>query len=182
MEQSFKYDKRGTLYNGFEPNIAFRIATFKGILNGLYKAFDSTLLYDSFIEIGRSASKDFASQFDSIYESDIAMKRVGKSWHEIPLSEKLSAWADYDSATGWGILTCKIKDIDIDVKITHLNGLYLGEEGKLFGAFMAGYCKTVISGIANSQTGGKYHDCDNASIKKVELINDETILFSFELK
>ena len=31
LEQNFRYDNRGTLFNGDQPNIAFRIQTFKGI-------------------------------------------------------------------------------------------------------------------------------------------------------
>lgn len=60
LEQNFKYDNRGTLYNGSEPNIAFRVTTFKAMLARMSQTIDNVDASLLLNDIGREASADFA--------------------------------------------------------------------------------------------------------------------------
>jgi hypothetical protein len=71
LDISFRYDKRGTLYNGSEPNIAFRITTFKAMLDGLAHGLGKDTLRDVLIKVGEKAASDFASKVDTIYDKNV---------------------------------------------------------------------------------------------------------------
>lgn len=161
MGQSFKYDKRGTLYNGGEPNIAFRIATFKGILQQLTTDLGDAKVYNSFISAGREASKDFSCCLENIYNTDISTL---KRWEDLPITEKLNHWADYDSATGWGIITCNVSKANVNVVINHLQGLFDGPGGIIFCHFLAGYCETIVGHIVGQHRTGKYQDISGCEL------------------
>lgn len=174
VEEGFNYDNRGTLWNGGEPNIAFRIETFKGILTGLNSTLDTGDLSNAMKKAGKDAASDFAKNFASIHESDIRSKKGGSPWDELRLSQKLHEWAEYDSSTGWGILAVSINNNEIEVKIIHLNGLYQDEGGRLYGYFIAGYCETVVSQLVEGQSSGKFAGCDSVSISSGPVFDGET--------
>lgn len=176
-EQNFRYDKKGTLYNGEEPNISFRIATFKGILEGIGSAIEKAKLDELLRDTGRSAGVDFAESLSQIYDNDVASKKLQRLWENLNLAEKLAQWAEYDSSTGWGLLNCELneKQKTISVVIDHFKGLFDGDGGEFFGQFLGGYAETIISRIVES-TDGKFKD-----YTKVKLIKASKDGMSFEL-
>lgn len=174
VEEGFNYDSRGTLWNGGEPNIAFRITTFKGILAGLNSNLKAENLSSAMTEAGKAAAEDFATSFDSIYDADIRSKKGGASWSDLRLHQKLHEWAEYDSSTGWGILSVTVEGDEIKVEIIHLNGLYEGEGGQIFGHFIAGYCETVVANIIRSQNSGKFSNFTTATISRGPVFEGET--------
>lgn len=182
LEQSFNYDKRGTLYNGREPNIAFRIATFKGMLEGIADVVGVDQLEEALTETGRRAAVDFSKSISAIYSGDVASKRVGYSWSELSLEAKLDAWAEYDSATGWGILTCDSSGESVRVVINHLKGLFEGPGGLMFGHFLAGYAETVISQIVCEHRVGKYCDCGGVQLTSTTQLDRYSVELSYSLK
>jgi len=184
--QSFRYDNRGTLYNGQEPNIAFRVETFKRILEGIGGVTESALLTDALIDTGRKAGEDFAENLKSIYASELAQQKGNVAWDDLPLERKLNQWAEYDSSTGWGMLSCKLmKDLKVKVSITHLQGLFKGPGGLMFGNILGGYCETVISRIV-TEHGGKFTDCTqvkfNADAANSDLGERYTLELIFDIK
>lgn len=181
LEQNFKYDNRGTLYNGSEPNIAFRIATFKGMLNGISSAMGVDELANVLIGIGRKASLDFADRLAQIYNSDIAMRKSSTTWDELTFSQKLNQWAEYDSSTGWGILACEIKNDQVKVVVNHLQGLVEGEDGLLFSNFLAGYSETIIGKIISMHDGGKYDEHTSATLLNALQSDRYTVVLEYKL-
>lgn len=182
LEQNFKYDNRGTLYNGREPNIAFRIATFKGILEGISGAIGANRLADVLTNTGRLASNDFARSLNEIYDGDVASRKSTSSWNDLSLNEKLSQWAEYDSATGWGILACSVRGDSVKVVINHLQNLFDGNGGLMFGYFLGGYAETIISFIVNNHVGGKFSDYCKAELVNTNQSDKYTLELEFILK
>lgn len=174
VESGFDYDSRGTLWNGGEPNIAFRITTFKGILAGLNSTLETADLSNAMMEAGRDAASNFAQNFGSIYESDIRSKKGGSQWSNLRLSQKLHEWAEYDSSTGWGILAVRTDQDEITIEVVHLNGLYEGEGGQLYGHFISGYCETVVSQLVDGHTSGQFANCNDVVISKGPVFEGET--------
>lgn len=182
LEQSFRYDKRGTLFNGSEPNIAFRIITFLRILDGVASKVGASELRPILEDAGRNASGDFANQFGSIYDNNIAPQPGKQRWDKLTLQGKVFEWTEYDSATGWGVLTSKIRDERIAVTVNHLNGLFQGEGGSQFAHFLAGYCETVLATIVAQHQKGRYSDYDGADFAKVDLAAENTVILHYVLK
>jgi len=182
LEQSFKYDNRGTLYNGREPNIAFRIATFKGILEGICGAIGASKLAEALTNTGRLAGNDFARSLKDIYDGDVASRKAKSSWGELSLNEKLSQWAEYDSATGWGILASSVRGDSVKVVVNHLQDLFDGNGGLMFGYFLGGYSETIISFIVNNHTGGKFNDYSKAELIDTNQSDKYTLELEFILK
>ena len=180
LEQNYRYDRRGTLYNGSQPNIAFRIETFKNILaciqNGIQEDISNILA-----NAGKKAGKDFANNLERIYNEDVARKRAKKPWSQLTLAEKLEQWADYDSATGWGILSVKLTDKTVDVFVTHYKELLSGEGGALFAHFLGGYCEAVIGFLVNSHSHGRYQEYDSAFIDQHNRKGAYTVEFKYYL-
>lgn len=175
IENGFQYDNRGTLYNSREPNIAFRIATFRGFLSGVAGKIGHEDLKEVLRETGRSAANDFAKHLPEIYNLDVAHAQKNKKWDDLTFHEKISKWADYDSATGWGILTGKTKDASVNISVTHLEGLLAGASGELFGNFLAGYCEVVISSIVKGHVDGKFAERSSAELINVDTKSDRTL-------
>ena len=175
VESGFHYDSRGTLWNGDEPNIAFRIATFKGILEGLNSSLTTTDLNQPMTTAGKKAALDFGKNFPSIYELDIRSKKGGSPWEELRLGQKLHEWAEYDSSTGWGILTTDLNNDKILVEIVHFNKLYEGEGGQIYGHFITGYCETVVTQIIKKHDSGKFRNYENVSISKGPIFDGGTV-------
>lgn len=175
VEEGFSYDSRGTLWNGGEPNIAFRIKTFKGVLAGLNGALKKADLSKAMTAAGKEAAEDFATSFGAIYESDIRSKKGGSPWSELPINQKLEKWAEYDSSTGWGILSASADGDEITVEVVHLNGLYEGEGGQIFGHFIAGYCKTVVSALIASHESGAFSNVDTVAISSGPMFEGGTV-------
>lgn len=181
LEQSFRYDNRGTLYNGKEPNIAFRIATFKGMLESISGVIGADELSRVLTNTGRLAGTDFARSLKDIYNSDIASKKAKLDWDELSLSEKLDQWAEYDSSTGWGILACKVHNDSVKVVINHLQGLFDGNGGLMFGYFLAGYSETIITYIIDTHKGGKFNEYSKAALIKANQSDKYTLELSYQL-
>ena len=181
LEQSFRYDKRGTLYNGNQPNIAFRIKTFKSILEGLSGAVGQAQLEAGLRETGAAASADFAEQLPSIYNQDVTKRGGGRRWDDLSFNEKVHSWADYDSSTGWGIVTGDPKGSRVLVTITHLRNLFKGTGGTLFSQFLAGYCETVIAHIAAGHEAGRYQDFSRAEVLELKRISEKTMTIEIGL-
>lgn len=182
LEQSFRYDNRGTLYNGGEPNIAFRIATFKGILEGMSGIIGVDKLAETLANTGRVASNDFARSLKDIYNSDVATRKAKTTWEELSLNEKLDQWAEYDSSTGWGILACNVNGDNVKVVINHLQELFYGNGGLMFGHFLAGYAETIISLVVNSHSGGKFNEYSKAVLIKTNQSDKYTLELEYQLK
>jgi len=183
LEQNYKYDSRGTLFNGAEANIAFRVVTFQKILESISEGINENKASELLRAAGNKASEDFSKNFDSIYQQDVVAKRGGKSWDDLTLSEKLSQWAEYDSATGWGMLTTRLnkKTSELSLVVTHLYGLYQGSGGKLFGWFLAGYIETIVGSIVDSHVGGKFHEYSKAEFNSINE-RDEAYILELEFK
>lgn len=184
LEQNYKYDNRGTLFNGKEANIAFRVVTFQKIFESISDGIDANKASALLKCAGNKASEDFSKEFVSIYEKDVLSKRGGKKWDDLTLSEKLNQWAEYDSATGWGMLTTKLSnDGKLSVVVTHLYGLYQGDGGSLFAWFLAGYIETIVSRIVDSHTGGRFHEYSKAEFSSMVDRDDAYVVnLEFSLK
>lgn len=181
LEQSFRYDNRGTLFNGSEPNIAFRITTFKGIIGGLSRALGSEKSLETMTATGRIASQDFGRKFPEIYNRSIAVKTARPSWEELTFSGKLNAWADYDSATGWGIVACEVGTDFVNIVITHRHRLFENTDGLTFCYFLAGYCESIVSVIVDNHKSGRYAEHQAATIAKIERGGNYTLRISITL-
>lgn len=182
VEQGFRYDKRGTLYNGSQPNIAFRVATFKGILLGLTSFVEEAKLQNALFKSGASAAKDFAAKLPKIYDADIQTRRGGSRWENLSMDEKLSEWMDYDSATGWGILTAqRPTNALVNISVNHQRDLLEGAGGLLFAHFLAGYCQTVLASIVLDHSIGHFRDINKAELKSLTPQDSSTTVFSFAL-
>lgn len=182
LEQSFKYDNRGTLYNGNEPNIAFRIVTFKAMLEGLSNIIGADKLATTLTNTGRLASNDFAMSLKDIYDSDVASRKAKLSWDELSLNDKLDQWAEYDSSTGWGILACNVHGNTVKVVVNHLQDLFIGNGGLMFGYFLAGYAETIISCIVNNHSGGRFNEYSKAILIRINQSDKYTLELEYQIK
>jgi hypothetical protein len=180
IEQAFHYDKRGTLYNGDEPMIALRVATFRGVLDGMAEDLGMEEVREALVKTGRLASVNFAAFLPSIYERDVRGLKGGESWNDLSFHKKLFEWCDYDSAGGWGIFECDAQDTGIRVFISHRRGLIEGRAGALFASFLAGYCETVLTQIMATHRRGKFADFSKAVLKAVKVQNVESVELSYE--
>lgn len=155
-QQAFTYDNRGTLLNYGEPNIAFRIATFKGMLGGIvdFGVTEKTLI-EALTKSGQTAAVDFAEKLPTIYETDVRAVAAREPWAGLSFQRKLNEWAEYDSSTGWGIVTIKHRaDNDsVEVSFTHFEGLFSDPYAEFFPSFLQGYCQTVLAEILSQHNG-----------------------------
>lgn len=181
-EQGFKYDKRGTLYNGHEPNISFRIVTFKGILEGVSSLIPKREVEAALVDTGRLASVDFAENLPTIYNADVRGSSSGSSWDRLSFDEKVHQWTDYDSATGWGVMTARLNDDSAVVSVAHLRRLFTGEGGTLFGFFLAGYAETVMSKLISKHKKGKYSDYSRVKLVSVNTKGDNMVEFTMNFE
>ncbi|GAB4153192.1 MAG: hypothetical protein Tsb0016_25690 [Sphingomonadales bacterium] len=159
LQQAFSYDNRGTLLNHEQPNIAFRIATFKGMLAGMVEAgVEAQTLKSALRDAGRKAAKDFAAALPSIYAQDIRTRALGgkNEWDQLDFQQKLDEWCSYDSATGWGIMSAKYDRPNESVKIdfNHMQGLFSDPDAAYFPYFLHGYCETVLSALVGDHHAG----------------------------
>lgn len=144
-EDGFRYDNRGTLFHGTQPAIAFRIVTFRGMLEGIAAGLDPTATRHALFRTGTTASADFAEQLPTLYNENVHRLKGGRPWEELSFSEKLFKWTDYDSATGWGIIAARVEDNRVTITVTHFYDLF--GQPSYFSWFLAGYCNTVIDRI-----------------------------------
>jgi hypothetical protein len=187
LEEAFRYDKRGTLYNGSEPNIAFRIGTFKAMLKGLAEKLPPPQLQRELGEVGRKTALDFSAKLEEIYNGTphIGAPLGAPRWTDLSCEAKIDAWTEYDSATGWGIVTAVApRGTDkVTVSITHLKGLFEGPEGINFAYFLAGYCETVLTKILEAHNGGpapgRFRSFDRALLTDTVSKSPETVEFSY---
>lgn len=173
-EDSFRYDNRGTLFHGTQPAIAFRVITFRSMLEGLEVANPSAFR-DALFEAGLDAAKDFAQHLPELYDLNVHRLRGGYRWMDLSFPEKLQKWTDYDSATGWGIIAAHIDGKNISITVTHYNGLF--DPPPLFASFLAGYCKTVIQTVLSAEKGAyrgfrsvDFNEIKNDQLETVKII------------
>lgn len=182
-EGAFKYDKRGTLYNNSEPNMAFHVETFKKLLSGLAERLGDKQTETALTEVGYESCEDFSSRFPRIYDNDRVRGLHTRLWKTLSFKEKLSEWADYESASGWGIFSAEEVDTGIVVNLTHFRGLFDERGGLLFGYYLGGYCQRLLNMIVSTHAKGprpgKYADLQEVQLKSVEGRNQDTIILKF---
>lgn len=170
LQQAFNYDNRGTLLNLDQPNIAFRIVTFNGMLEGIVRAgIKRRELQGALKKAGEAAAENFAMELSEIYSADIRRlaDRGKPPWNILTFSQKLQEWCSYDSATGWGIMKADRKAERITISFAHFQGLFssaepdegAGPDDKniryhdLFPYFLQGYCTTMLRNIVRNHEG-----------------------------
>lgn len=177
-EDGFRYDNRGTLFHGTQPAIAFRVVTFRGMLEGLATPLDPAAARNILFDTGVKASTDFAKRLPELYDVNVPRLKGGNRWVDFSFPEKLTKWTDYDSATGWGIIAAKVDKNQIIITVTHYDELF--GQPSLFSWFLAGYCNTVVQTILDGETNGyrgfRYLRCTHISDR-----NDDAVKFLFEL-
>ncbi|MBS0235539.1 MAG: hypothetical protein JSR99_18885 [Proteobacteria bacterium] len=178
-EEGFRYDHRGTLFNGTQPNIAFRVVTFQGLLSGLAEAMDGQTARNALFDTGARASVDFAKKLPQIYDENVRRLRGGNRWVELSFPEKLWKWTEYDSSTGWGILAAATDNQQVTVTVTHYSGLF--KRPSYFAWFLAGYCTTVIQTILTSEKGNGYRGLRHARCVSIDDQSEDTVRFYYEL-
>lgn len=112
-----------------------------------------------------------------IYNKNIHQNLGRRPFNELDFKERIFEWLEYDSQAGWGILTGRLDNNNLQIKITHLERLYEGAGGQLFGHFLAGYGMTVIRSLL---TG--YKDCSTAVLLDVKFKGGEMVEIDYELK
>jgi hypothetical protein len=186
LEAAFRYDRRGTLYNGSEPNIAFRIVTFRAMLEGLANKLGNAELQKVLTEVGQQAASDFALKLENIYDRNVPTRIGAPHWGELTYEQKIDAWTDYDSATGWGFVAAAMpKGTDmVTVTVTHLKGLFDGAEGLHFAWFLAGYCETVLTKVLEGHNKGpapgRYQYFSKAALQGTLQKSPDIVEFSFK--
>ena len=187
LDRRFRYDNRGTLFNGTEPNISFRIQTFQGILRSLRGDISVENFHQSLEGSGRTAAEDFSKKLPEIYDNDVFSFRGGRKWAELSFKEKLDQWAEYNSYTGWGIVTPQLEDhpaagepVQIIVIFTHYHTLF-SEQDDSFCYFLTGYCETIISEIVRGEKIGIFADLRKCEAVGEPVIGKYTATMTFRL-
>lgn len=157
----------GVLFHGDQPNISFRVETFKSMLGSLEAWIGADALQEALLEAGREASTNFGSEFPGIYDIDVRPFKRGKTWTQLSLAKKLSAWSEYDSATGWGSIDADLRGRTVTVAITHNRGLFDDDTGNSFGYFLAGYCQSVLSAIIKDHEEVNFRKYTAAEISNI---------------
>lgn len=177
-EDGFRYDNRGTLFHGTQSAIAFRVVTFRGMLEGLAASQDPVTARNALFHTGLRASQDFAQRLPELYDTQVHRLKGGSRWVDLSFPEKLAKWSDYDSATGWGIIAARVDQAEITIKVTHYNALF--GQPALFAWFLAGYCCTVIQSIAIAEKR-PYRGFRNVRCVRIDDQSPETIKLICEL-
>jgi hypothetical protein len=153
LGKSFKYDKNGVLWHGTEKAIAFRVVTFLGILEQIAQNIPNSSIKEAFLTSGRIAGNDFGQQFgNQIYPAELRKDSV--PFDQLSKPQRLALWSEYDSSTGWGLLSAYEKVASVDIVVKHPT-LFKGSGGEHFSYLLAGYCETVVNAITND-IGGSY--------------------------
>jgi hypothetical protein len=143
----FRY-VNGVLLNGNQPNIALRIVTFHEMLENIAEAVTLNEINKQlvFLKNGRNAGSRFGKDFkENIYPH---ITKNNKPFEQLSETEILKQWTDYDSATGWGLISAKKEGLNLCITAKHL-ALFAQERdgGKWFSAIMAGYAESVVNEI-----------------------------------
>jgi hypothetical protein len=179
-EQSFNYDKHGTLFNGDVPNVAFRVSTVKTLFGELARALGPDKSAEVVGTAGRAVGKDFAKDLSAIMDRDVLVRA---RWDELSFNSKLDEWALYDSATGWGLVSARLTARDkVVVRISHFRHLFEGDGGEAFTYFLSGYCEAVVSAIVEGHREGVLEDYKCAVITHTRRIEDDLVEFNFDLR
>ncbi len=176
-EDGFRYDNRGTLFHGTQPAIAFRVITFRGMIEGLAAPLDPTAARHALFQTGTRASLDFARKLPTLYDENVHRLRGGNRWIDLSFQEKLVKWADYDSATGWEIIAAQVDGNRATITVTHYNELF--GQPSLFCWFLAGYCNTVIQTILAAEQR-PYRGFRQLRCMIIDDKSGETIRFVYE--
>jgi len=189
LEESFHY-ARDVLYNGTEPNIAFRIVTFKNMLGGMASKIGKNVIQSTLNDVGRTAAADFASHLPEIYDQNVSLRGLGKKrWQALSFEEQINAWANYDTRTGWGAIKLNREVIDrqgqIAIKIDHPQNLFDGDAGLYFAHFLAGYCETVLTTLLvelnkHPEIAGKYRNFSRAELVNMTPRDGEVVEFTYK--
>jgi hypothetical protein len=179
-DEGMTYDRRGTLFNGREPNIAFRILTFQNILADISKHIEENMVEEAFVQTGKSAAVNFAANMPHIIDSHSPLDR---RWSTLAFRDKLDVWSNYDSATGWGVFSSFQREQErmVVVRVSHYKGLFAGEGGGHFAQFLAGYCETLLTSIVAGHEDGIFHDYSAAKLRERKPVTADTIEFEYEL-
>jgi len=179
-EESFYYDRHGTLFNGQEPNISFRTETFKGLLEDIADTVEPHVADYMFVNAGRRAAKDFAETLPEIMDREILQ---GRRWNRLSFPEKINYWSKYDSATGWGHLVARRSGRGlVTVRVSHYSDLLTNEGGKRFAQFLAGYAETVLSKIVEGHNDGAFEDYNHVELRQRKHIGMDTIELLYALE
>jgi hypothetical protein len=158
LGKTFEYDKEGVLWHGTEKAIAFRVITFLKLLEQFGDSKEIQNVDSLFVQAGRIGARDFAVQFGSqIYPTEL--RRSGPSFEQLSRAQRLALWSEYDSSTGWGLLSAHETSKSIEITVKHPT-LFYGRGGVLFAHYLAGYCETVVNEITDS-FGSDYHFSNN---------------------
>ena len=147
LGKSFEYDKDGVLWHGTEKAIAFRVVTFLSFLEHISKAMPTSTAKEAFLKVGRIGGIDFAQQFGTqIYPAEL--RKGGLPFDQLTRPQRLALWSEYDSSTGWGLLSAHEKGTSVDIVVKHAT-LFRGDGGLCFAYMLAGYCETVLNAITS---------------------------------
>lgn len=177
-EDGFRYDNRGTLFHGTQPAIAFRVVTFRGMLEGLASPLEPSHARNALFHTGMRASVDFAQRLPDLYDLNVHRLKGGNRWVDLSFPEKLYKWTDYDSATGWGIIAARVDGNQIVITVTHYNDLF--GQPSLFSWFLAGYCNTVIQTILAAEKR-PYRGLRTLRCRQILDAQTETVKFIYEM-
>jgi hypothetical protein len=141
-------ETHGALKRGAETELSLRVATFRSIIEALAVETSREALNNRFFEVGKQAGRSFASKIEEIHDT---RERTGLAWKDLPISRRLTWWADYDRSSGLGLISTVSRPGEIFVQISH-EDLFYGADGKArageaIAYLLGGYCETVINGI-----------------------------------
>jgi hypothetical protein len=179
-DQSFNYDKHGTLFNGDVPNVAFRVSTVKMLFSEIARAIDAKERGGAFKAAGRAVGANFAKDLAHIMDQEVLMRT---KWEALSFNTKLDQWALYDSATGWGLLFARwLGRNKVVVRVSHFRQLFEGEGGEWFVFFLSGYCEAVVSQIVEEHNEGSLSDYESAIVLDSKRMGDDIVEFNVELQ
>ena len=143
----------GVLRNGTEPNISFRVETFKALLVPLIGDRSQSDIRQLFLEAGREAGHNFAHEFPTEIYTALTGQGAG-NWAAHSMRARLRLWARYDTETGWGEIQAIMQGHNrIHVEYLHPDLFGGGRASEAVGYFMAGYSETVLRGLLKDKYG-----------------------------
>jgi hypothetical protein len=179
-EQSFNYDKHGTLFNGDVPNVAFRVSTVKMLFSEIAHSIEIDKRAGAFKAAGSAVGANFAKDLARIMDQEVLSRT---KWEALSFNLKLDQWALYDSATGWGLLFARWEGRrKVIVRVSHFRQLFEGEGGEWFVFFLSGYCEAVLSMIVEQHHEGSLDDYVSAKVLDSRRMGEDMVEFNVELQ
>jgi len=124
-----------------QRNVAFKVATFIGLLNNVY-----TTLYPVLAERGTELFEE-AIFTAGLHCGDKFGKDIAPKWKEYNTSDKISHWCQFDADTGFGLLEYDEKDKILKVENPFILDVASGAQDNL--KFFTGY----VTGVLRVLTG-----------------------------